>query len=151
LSISVANFLGRFEKALLVSSKSCGEVEKWLAGAGLFVTKVSNGSKAVTSVRREIYDVAVLVSTGRKMDLIETVFNLRDIRPSLPILIVADGADASASLIGEIATTLANTMVINFSDLGLRSQESSGASARKFAALKPYALDKKPVQRGCKK
>ncbi|HXV79129.1 MAG TPA: hypothetical protein VEG60_04565 [Candidatus Binatia bacterium] len=64
-------------------------------------------------MRREIFDAAVVVSTGHEMDLAETVFNLRDIRSSTEIVIVTDCADASRSIIGEIAVTVPKTITLN--------------------------------------
>jgi DNA-binding response OmpR family regulator len=112
------------------------EVEKCLTGAGLMVTKVSEGDRAVTIVRRESFDVAVLVSTGGKMDLAETVFNLRDIRSSLPIVIVTDRADTSAVVVGEIATRVPKTIVVNLHGLELMIAASNGRSGKQFEALK---------------
>ena len=43
---------------------------------------------AIAKVRRESFDLAVLISTGPEMDVTETLFNLRDLRQSLPIAVV---------------------------------------------------------------
>jgi DNA-binding response OmpR family regulator len=106
-----------FHKTLLVCSKNCDAVEMSLTGAGCVVTKVSDGDSAVNRIRREIFDAAVLVSTGKKMDLAETVFNLRDIRSSMEILIVTDCADASESVIGKIAATVPKTITLSLHGL----------------------------------
>jgi DNA-binding response OmpR family regulator len=54
-------------------------VEEPLKAAGSDIVKVSDGETAVGRVRREMFDIAVLVSTGVAMDLMETVFNIKDI------------------------------------------------------------------------
>jgi DNA-binding NarL/FixJ family response regulator len=114
---SLGNSRPRFHKTLLVCSESCDAVEKCLTGAGCVVTKVSDGDRAVDNVRRKIFDTAVVVSTGQEMDLAETVFNLRDIRSSMEIVIVTDCADASESVIGKIAATVPKTITLSLHGL----------------------------------
>ncbi len=132
MSVSVATFSHRFDKTLLVCSEGCEEVEKCLIGAGCSVAKVSDGDRAVHRIRREIFDAAVLVSTGQEMDLAETVFNLRDIRSSMEIVILADRADASGNVIGKIAAALPSTIMVNLHGLEVLLEALRGASARKI-------------------
>jgi 5S rRNA maturation endonuclease (ribonuclease M5) len=102
-----------FAKALLVCEEGCPEVEGWISEAAAAVVRVCKGDSAVRRVRREFFDVTVVISTGKEMDLAETVFNLRDIKSSMEIIIVADCSDASGSMIGNIAKTVPNTVVVN--------------------------------------
>jgi DNA-binding response OmpR family regulator len=105
--------LGLSEKTLLVSSKACEEIEKCLSASGRAVTKVGDGSAAVQKVRKECFDAVVLVSTGKEMDLVETVFNLRDISAGMKIIMVVDWADTSGNVMLRVARTVPDTIVVN--------------------------------------
>lgn len=75
---------------MLVCADGCDEVEKRLLTAGCRVVKLDSGEAAISRARRENFDVAVLVSTGKAMDLAETVLNLRDVNRSLQIVVVTE-------------------------------------------------------------
>jgi hypothetical protein len=78
------------QKVLLVGSRACAHVEELLVRAGWCVVNVDEGATAVERVKHESLRAAVLISTGRGMDLAETALTLRDIDPSLEIIILAD-------------------------------------------------------------
>lgn len=132
---SVRNSRPRFHKTLLVCAVSCDAVEECLKSAGCVVTKVSDGDRAVQEIRREIFDAAVVVSTGKDMDLAETVFNLRDIRNSMEIVIVTDCADARGSVIRKIAVSVPNTITLNLRGLEVLLEALKDTSGRKDEAL----------------
>ena len=77
-------------KTLLVGRTEREDVEGQLKAAGCAVIAVGDGVSAVDRARREIFDVVVLVSTGDAMDSMETIFNLKDIRRSMRIIVVGD-------------------------------------------------------------
>ena len=128
---SVRNSRHRFYKTLLVCAESCDAVEKCLTSGGCVVTKVRNGDRALRQMRQEIFDTAVVVSTGQEMDLAETVFNLRDIRNSMEIVIVTDCADASGSVIRKIAVSVPNTITLSFHGLEVLLEALKDPGARR--------------------
>jgi hypothetical protein len=111
----------KLEKVMLVCSEGCNEVEECLVAAGCWVVRVESGQAAVSQAQREIFGAAVLVSTGKEMDLAETAFNLRDISDSMQIVIVADhrGIDDNA-----IASQIAEHFVRNTRVLTLEGLET---------------------------
>ena len=107
----------RFGKTLLVSSTPCDEVEEFLRDQGCGITRVSDGYTAVQKARKESFDAVLVISTGKDMDLIETVLNLRDVSWLMEIIMVADWADSSGNLLIRIATKVPNTIVVNLEGL----------------------------------
>jgi hypothetical protein len=80
----------KLEKIMLVCSETCDEVEKCLLSSGCWVVKLNSGEAAINRAQRENFDLAVLVSTGKAMDLAETVLNLRDVNESMQIVVVME-------------------------------------------------------------
>src|SRR5918996_6262842 len=88
----------RHTRILLVCPAKRNDVEQRLKSAGCAIIKVDDGVSAVARVRREMFDIAVLVSTGEAMDSMETIFNLKDIRRSMRIIVVRDAQIEHADL-----------------------------------------------------
>lgn len=118
---------------MLVCSERCDEVEKCLVDAGGRIVKVRDGEAAVSQTLRHAFDAAVLVSTGSKMDLAETAFNLRDIRESMEILIVAGvGQSTPSAVAGEVlARSVPNTKVLTVKELEALLSSSRGSPRKR--------------------
>ena len=80
-------------KAMIVCSEVSEAVEAQLDYGGWLVIWARDAKTAIAKVRRESFDLAVLISTGQEMDITETLFNLRDIRQSLPIAVIQPTSD----------------------------------------------------------
>ncbi len=107
----------KLNKVMLVSSEADQAVESCLINAGCDVVRVAEGADAVSRILRETFDAAVLVSTGKKMDLGETLLNLSDIRDSMQIIIVDDRADGKYEMFARVipkATVLTLKELDNF-------------------------------------
>src|SRR5213596_1221437 len=96
-----------FDRTLLVCSESCEAVKKCLTSAGCIVTKVSDGGRAVYKIRRGIFDTVVLVATGKEMDLVETILNVRDIRPPIQMIDISDPDSTERNAIAPSVTAQA--------------------------------------------
>jgi CheY-like chemotaxis protein len=106
---------GKAGKIMLVSSEPSTEVEKCLRSAGREFVTVNNGEAAIVQAQHATFRMAVLVSTGKTMDLAETVFNLRDISSSMPILIIKERSDEQEA--DMIAHSAPNTRTLTIHDL----------------------------------
>src|SRR5690554_6214854 len=100
----------RIGKVMLVSTKPCDEVKQCLLTAAGEVVNFDKGEDAILQAQRANFEIAVLVSTGKTMDIAETVFNLRDARPSMPIIIMATEIRPEEGEI--IARACANTRLL---------------------------------------
>ena len=78
-------------KILLVGSYGRMDVEDELVRTGCCVVKTDGRAAAVVCAKHDSFSAAVLVSTGREMDMAETASNLSDIRPSMEIIILTYG------------------------------------------------------------
>lgn len=81
------------DKVMLVSADSCDDVQECLLATGCDIIKVNNGEDAIFQAQHATFNMAVLVSTGNSMDMAETVLNLRDARPAMPIVIMSAELD----------------------------------------------------------
>jgi CheY-like chemotaxis protein len=115
-------------KTLLVSSES-GPVAAFLADAGCLFTTVSDGASALHRVHHEKFDSVVVLSTGKDMDLVETVLNLRDIMPKTPVIILTDPTnserDPALEAIKSLAVPQLSIVTLEEFQRGLKSTERS--------------------------
>jgi DNA-binding response OmpR family regulator len=78
------------KRIMLVCSETASKTAKYLRNAGHQVTRVTEGTTALSQAKRKHFDLVVLVSTGKTMDLTETALNLHDVSPSTRIIILAN-------------------------------------------------------------
>lgn len=123
---------GKAGKIMLVSSEPSTEVEKCLRSAGREFVTVNDGEAAIIQVQHATFRMAVLVSTGKTMDLAETVFNLRDISSSMPILIIKERSGEQGSEADIIAHSSANTRTLTIHDLPAYLGVSGSLPRRSF-------------------
>jgi hypothetical protein len=81
------------KRVLLVSTEPEDKFVDCLRHANCFVMKANNGGSALVFAKHVVVDAFVLVSTGEAMGRTETALNLRDIRPSSEIILVAKDHD----------------------------------------------------------
>jgi DNA-binding response OmpR family regulator len=75
-------------KVMVVCSDLSDALKAHLNCDGWLIIWAYDAKTAIAKVRRERFDLAALISTGQEMDITETLFNLRDIRQSMPIAVV---------------------------------------------------------------
>ena len=104
------------KKILLVSSEQEDVVIDYLRRANCFVMNARSGEAALAFAKHVAVDAFVLVSTGDAMGRTETALNLRDIRPSSEIILVArDHATPTQS--EAVAQAIPNTQVLTLQEL----------------------------------
>jgi DNA-binding NtrC family response regulator len=124
-------------KTLLVCSRRCEEVESQLANLGCRLTKVPDGSKALGVIRHKTFDTAILLSTGEQMDLVETILNLRDIKPSMPVIVLLDPAssDPNAAAQAIIARAIPEIPIFTLSEFqahrGIKHKKRASQTLRR--------------------
>jgi DNA-binding NtrC family response regulator len=91
----------RTRKVMIVCCEVDGALESRFIRAGWAVIWVYDARTAITRVRRERFDLVVLLSTGDEMDIIETYFNLQDIRKTLPVVVVRQAGGTATAVTGD--------------------------------------------------
>jgi hypothetical protein len=117
-------------KIMLVCSKTSEEVEKCLHSAGGEIVTVNDGEAAIIQAQHATFNMAVLVSTGKTMDLTETVFNLRDISSTMPIVIIDERHGGEKTQAEMIARASPNTRALSVHDLAAHLGISGGLPGR---------------------
>ena len=109
----------RFEKILVIGSKIPQPLNDVFHAATSRVINVPDGKMAVSRAQHEMFDTAVLISTGEEMDLAETVFNLRDVSGSTELIIMSDQIDTTKSAIPKegLAELVSNATVMTMQEL----------------------------------
>ncbi len=84
------------------------------------VVVAMEGGVAISQARAEVFDAAVLVSTGREMGLAATALNLRAVRADMSIVIVAGFGEAGQThrLCETVTSVIPNTRLLDIAGLG---------------------------------
>jgi hypothetical protein len=124
---------------MLVCSNPADEVEHCLRATRSEIIAVNDGEAAISEAQRASFDIAVLVSTGKAMDVTETVFNLRDISPSMQIIVIAEEHDIEPGAPAQmIAHACPNTLALTIDGLAayLGVGTPTRRESRRFAVKK---------------
>ena len=105
----------RPKKMMVVCSDFHDDLESHLVWEGWNVIWVYDAKTAIAKARRERFNLTVLISTGKEMDVTETLLNLRDIRRSMPIVVVTETGDGNEDLARQEFAPLSNTKVLPLS------------------------------------
>lgn len=105
----------RPKKMMVVCSDFHDDLESHLVWEGWNVIWVYDAKAAIAKARRERFNLTVLISTGKEMDVTETLLNLRDIRRSMPIVVVTEAGDGNEDLARQEFFPLSNTKVLPLS------------------------------------
>ena len=81
---------GKRGKIMLVGFDNKQLLERRFRAAGCYVVKAHNNESAFDHVRHEVFDMTVVVSEGSLINVAETVFNLRDLDPSMEIIVLVE-------------------------------------------------------------
>ena len=103
---------GRAKKMMVVCSESGDDLETRLICDGWNIIRAYDALAAIANAQRESFDLTVLISTGKEIDITETLFNLRDIRRSMPIVVVTDSRDDEANFPLQDLVPLAHTKIL---------------------------------------
>jgi len=81
---------GKHGKIMLVGFDNNRILEKRFLAAGCPVVAATDNEAAINYARHETFRTTVLVSRGSLINVAETVFNLRDLNPSMEIIVLVD-------------------------------------------------------------
>jgi hypothetical protein len=107
------------EKIMLIGSKLPVPLMKLLLDSGSRVTRIPSGKTAVSHAQREMFDAAIIVSTGGDMDVAETIFNLTDINNAMQFILLSDPTKPSEPEIPKesLERVVPNTKVMTMKEL----------------------------------
>src|SRR5688572_16320758 len=115
-------------RIMFVCSERSDELETCVLATGCEIIKVNDGESALFQAQHAIFDMAVIVSTGKTMTLAETVFNLRDISRSMQIVVIHDQHGTGGGVPAEIIAHAApNTRVLTVEGLATYLGVSGGS------------------------
>jgi len=108
-----------FEKIMLVGSEIPAAVMELLLDSGSGVTRIPTGQSAVSYAQRQMFDAAIIVSTGDEMDVAETIFNLSDINSAMQVILVSDRLKTGEAEIPKdsLERVVPNTKVMSLQEL----------------------------------
>jgi len=112
----------KLQKILVVGSEIPEPLKRILSEVNAKVSQVLDGSTAIARAQHEIFDAALLISTGEEMDLAETVFNLSDVSGAMELIILSDQTNTASSAISKelLAELVSSASVMTTQDLQSR-------------------------------
>jgi hypothetical protein len=78
------------DRIMLVGIDEKQILERRLRAAGRHVVTATDNDVALDHARHDIFDATILISKGSLINVAETVFNLRDLNPSMEIIVLVD-------------------------------------------------------------
>ena len=79
---------GTRDNVMLVGNDNKQIIQKRLQAAGCRVIKVADEETALDQVRHKVFDKAVMIPSGPLINMVEIIFNLRDLNRSMEIIIL---------------------------------------------------------------
>ena len=125
----------RPKKMMVVCSDFHDGLESHLVWEDWNVIWVYDAKTAIAKARRERFNLTMLISTGKEMDITETLLNLRDIRRSMPIVVVTETGDGNEDLARQEFVSLSNTKVLPLSAIDSFVASLSETNVRRKTGL----------------
>ena len=88
---------GKHGRIMLVGFDNNRILEKRFLAAGCPVVAAGDDEAAINYARHETFSTTVLVSRGSLINVAETVFNLRDLNPTMEIIVLVDRVGKQSS------------------------------------------------------